>query len=212
MLRLHGLRQLSQAQGLDWQLLNNHNQGVLNKASWFGHALATEWMLLDSTGPQLAWQLSIVDQEGYRPAELAHCAGYFELACWMANHKAAAAPASARQLHEEEVALRVAFRLESGAGGELDTDFLKALSPVERKWRKAVLHESRDRLEGCCESPVLRALSREQLVGVVAAIEVVLPSATEGADQIVDPASFSVGRAKLYETKALLERLLDAKH
>ena len=87
--RLQVLRWL-QAHGLDFSLINEHGQGALVKAAWFGHSEACKWLLgCASTGdsdssPRLLDQLYLGEKKsGLTAAEVTHCAGHFQLGCWL---------------------------------------------------------------------------------------------------------------------------------
>lgn len=148
-------------QGLDWQIINHHQQGAVAKAAWFGHRAVIEWMVTDPLGPELGWQLDLVDNEGRCAFEIAHCSGHFELGCWMESQRGDAVHAHTIPADEsgwEEAALRVGFGV-----WPPDSQFC----PQERKWRKAVLADPPRRK---CRSPILGSMGDEQLLELVSKI------------------------------------------
>jgi ankyrin repeat protein len=69
--------------GFDFTAVNDANHGAVNVAAWRGHRDVVEWALLDPHGPNLIWQLAIVDPEGRSLVQLTTIAGHLELAKWL---------------------------------------------------------------------------------------------------------------------------------
>eukprot|EP01043_Picozoa_sp_COSAG02_P016378 COSAG02_NODE_718_length_18064_cov_5.507932_7_plen_152_part_00 len=70
--------------GLDFDGINDHGQGCISKAAWFGHGTAVHWLVCAEDGPKLGHHLALTEHEnGLTVEQLTHCAGHFALACWL---------------------------------------------------------------------------------------------------------------------------------
>ena len=70
--------------GLEFDTINDHGQGCISKAAWFGHAEAVHWLICAEDGPQLGHHLPLTEHEnGLTVEQLTHCAGHFVLGCWL---------------------------------------------------------------------------------------------------------------------------------
>jgi hypothetical protein len=70
--------------GLDFGGINDHGQGCISKAAWFGHGRAVHWLICVEDGPRLGHHLALTEHEnGLTVEQLTHCAGHFALACWL---------------------------------------------------------------------------------------------------------------------------------
>lgn len=70
--------------GLDLGAINDHGQGCISKAAWFGHEGAVHWLICAEDGPRLGHHLGLTEHEnGLTVEHLTHCAGHFALACWL---------------------------------------------------------------------------------------------------------------------------------
>jgi hypothetical protein len=71
------------ANGFDMGALNHANHGLVNSASYKGHAEVTKWAVGAADGPQLWEQLRLKDHGGVTLIANCRSAGHTALADWL---------------------------------------------------------------------------------------------------------------------------------
>lgn len=71
------------AKGLDLSHVNKAKHGAVKKAAWKDHRPLLEWLLQAPDGPQLGWQLLLLDNKGRSVVETTKLGGHAETAAWL---------------------------------------------------------------------------------------------------------------------------------
>jgi hypothetical protein len=71
------------SKGFDLDHVNDAKHGAVVKAAWKGHTHLLRWFFFDPDGPDLRWQLDVLDLEGRSVAVLARMNGMTETAGWL---------------------------------------------------------------------------------------------------------------------------------
>jgi ankyrin repeat protein len=71
------------SKGFDLGHVNDARHGAVVKAAWKGHMPLLRWFFFDPAGPDLKWQLDLLDLEGRSVAGLARLNGENETADWL---------------------------------------------------------------------------------------------------------------------------------